>query len=185
MFKSLLLNIVFIRNIMKKKIVFTLAFGHLTVILLTIFHVLNEKVYHKNEPLEKALVLMCSINYSVWRYGFFSPDVGKSNEIEIKTVDYNGQQKTYSTLKGFSFYCKNQDLAKRFYGYKVYNAGDTSIQDICARSFSTRMFNLRPDIWKVSYTLRSIRYPTMKGFCNKEPVKTSELYSTDFVLTGN
>jgi hypothetical protein len=170
---------------MKKKIFFTLAFMHLTVILLTIFHVLDEKIYHKNEPLEKALTMMCSINYSVWRYGFFSPDVGKSNEIEIKTVDYNGKEKTYSTLNGFSFYCQNSDLAKRFYGYKVYNAGDTSIQDICARSIATRMFNINPDIWKVSYTLRSIRYPTMNGFIKKEPVKVSELYSTDFILKSN
>ncbi len=47
------------------------------------------------------------------------------------------------------------------------------------------MFNINPDIWKVPYTLRSIRYPSMKGLIKKETVKVSELYSTDFILKSN
>jgi hypothetical protein len=184
MFRKLFFEHVFRLKFMKKKLCFTLAFVHLALIVLTISHLLNEKIYHKNESLEKALAFLCSVNYSVWRYGFFSPDVGKSNEIEIITVDAKGRQKRYSTLEGFDFYCKNADLAKRFYGYKVYNATDTTIQDICARSFATRMMNLNPEVCKVTYTIRSIRYPTMKGFCHKEPVQTTELYTTDFILKG-
>ncbi len=164
-----------------KKFIYTLAFVHLLLITLTIFHVFDNW-YNKNAIVEKSFAFVCSLNYSVWRYGFFSPDVGRSNEIEIKTFDSDGHEQQFSTLRGFNFFLSNADLAKRFYGFKVYNVADTVIQDLCARSVATRMMNLYPGTTRVTYTLRSIRYPTMEGFRNKEPVEILNLYTTDFKL---
>jgi hypothetical protein len=164
-----------------KKIIYTLAYLHLLLITLTIFHVLDP-IYNKYGFLEKTLAFVCRINYSVWRYGFFSPDVGNSNEVEIKTYHISGKDTTYSTLRDFNFYLSNHDLAKRFYGFKVYNAADTMVQDLCARSVATRMINLHPGTYKISYTLRSIRYPSMHDFLNGKPIKKRELYTTDFIL---
>ncbi len=83
-----------------KKLVYFLVFFHLGLISLSIFHALD-KLYGKGVWMEKSLAFICSLNYSVWRYGFFSPDVGNSTEVEIKTVDGAGVQKKYSTLDGF------------------------------------------------------------------------------------
>lgn len=166
---------------MRKKLIYSIAFLHLLLITLTIFHVFD-KIYTINPVVEKSFAFVCSLNYSVWRYGFFSPDVGRSNEVEIKTYNVNGQEQTFSTLRGFNFFLSNNDLGKRFYGFKVYNVTDTVLQDLCARSVATRMMNIFPGTYKVSYTLRSIRYPTLGGYRRNEPVQVLNLYTTDFEL---
>jgi len=132
-----------------RKFIYTVVFLHLLLVFMTIFHAIDW-LYNRNSFTEKTFAVICSLNYSVWRYGFFTPDVGRSNEIEIKT-------------------------------YNVVNAADTLLQDLCARSVATRMMNLFPGVYKVSYAIRSIRYPSLSGFRNKEPVKTIEVYSTDFI----
>ena len=167
-----------------KKIAYSLAFLHLLIVFLSIFHFFDRVGTSAKPWLEKSVAFYSSLNYSVWSFGFFTPDVGKTNELEIKIYDTAGGEKKFSTLEGFNFFLSNQDLAKRFYGFKKYNSSDTSMQDICARSVATRMMNLFPGIYKVSYTIRSIRYPTLQGFNKKEPVSIQELYSTDFVFDG-
>jgi len=164
-----------------KRLIYALAFFHLLLISLTIFHALD-KVYTLNAVVEKSFSFVCSLNYSVWRYGFFSPDVGRSNEIEIKTYDSQNHETKFSTLNGFNFFLSNADLGKRFYGFKVYNVADTSLQGLSARSVATRMMNIFPDVNKVTYTLRSIRYPTMKDYCKKKPVEILDIYTTTFTL---
>jgi hypothetical protein len=164
-----------------KKVVYSIAFVHLLFITLTIFHVFDN-LYNKNAVVEKSFAFICSLNYSVWRYGFFSPDVGNSNEIEIIVYDTTGRARKLSTLHGFNFFLSNADLGKRFYGFKVYNAADTLLQDLCARSVAAKMMNVYPDVYKVTYTLRSIRYPVMEKYRKKDTVAIHELYSTDFVL---
>ena len=168
---------------MRKAVIYTLAFMHLTLVALTIFHVWD-KVYKGNAAIEKSSAFVCGINYSLWRFGFFSPDVGRSTEMEIKVYDVNGKETIFSTLDGFRFYLSNNDLAKRFYCIKVKNTSDTLFQDLCARSVATRMMNVRPGTYKVSYTIRSIRYPAMADFCKKEPVHVQTIYSTEFALKG-
>jgi hypothetical protein len=165
-----------------KKIIYILAFTHLFIIFLTIIHALDKLSETKVSWIATSINFYCSLNYSVWRYGFFSPDVGRSNEIEIITYSENEKATKYSTLNGFNFFLNNNDLGKRFYGFKTYNAADTLIQDLCARSVATRMINLFPDTKKVRYTIRSIRYPTMQNFRKKEPIQINELYSTEFIL---
>jgi hypothetical protein len=165
-----------------KKFIYIIAFTHLFIIFLTIIHALDKISETKVSWLAKSINFYCSINYSIWRYGFFSPDVGKSNEIEIITYDSNGKAKNFSTLQGFNFFLNNNDLGKRFYGFKTYNAADTLIQDLCARSVATRMINTFPETKKVRYTIRSIRYPSMEGFRKKEKIQKNELYSTEFSI---
>lgn len=164
-----------------KRFVYSIAFFHLLLITLTIFHVLD-KIYKANAFTEKTFSFICSLNYSVWRYGFFSPDVGRSNEIEIKTSDAHHHEKTYSTLHGFNFFLSNADLGKRFYGFKVYNVVDTSLQGLSARSVATRMMNVLPEVNKVTYTIRSVRYPSMSDYCKKAPVQITDIYTTTFTL---
>ncbi len=83
---------------------------------------------------------------------------------------------------GFDFYMGNADLAKRLYGFKFFNASDTMVQDLFARSVATRMINLNPGVTKVSYTIRTIRYPSMDEFLKNKPVHQAQLYTTEFVL---
>ena len=163
-----------------KKIIYALAFVHLMLIGLSIFHLidklLNEKYFA--EP----LALLSTFNYSVWRYGFFSPDVGKSIEVEILIYEDSTTVKEYRSTKDFDFFVSTQESANRFYGFKAHTAADTVFLDICARSASTRMLNLHPEAWRINYTTRSIRYPTMEGYRKKEPIKIIDLYSTAFEL---
>lgn len=158
-----------------------LAFIHLTIITLSIFHVFDSPLL-KGGTFERSSAFLGRINYSVWQYGFFSPDVGSSHEVEIKISDGMGDEKHYSTLHGFNFFVANEDLSRRFYGFRMMNAYDTLFQDLCARSVATRMINLHPGISQVTYSIRSIRFPTMNGFCKNTPVDIRTLYTTDFVL---
>ena len=65
-----------------------LAALHLTLIGVVIFHGIDNWVH--GGLLERPLAFTCSMNYSVWQYGFFSPDVGKSTEVEISLLEDGG-----------------------------------------------------------------------------------------------
>lgn len=164
---------------MKKKIIYGLAFFHLLLISLSVFHGIDRLMNIRF--LAEPLAFISTMNYSVWRYGFFSPDVGKSVEIEINM--YKDSIVTqYSTLQGFDFFVNNWESANRFYGFKHHTANDTTFMDLCSRSAATRMLNLIPDCWRVDYTTRSIRYPTMKGFLEKDTIVVHNLYTTSYEL---
>lgn len=163
-----------------KKVAYILVFFHLTLITVVIFHGLDPLVH--GSPVEKPLAFLCSLNYSVWQYGFFSPDVGKSTEVEIKVYQENGDTLRYSTLEGFRFFLSNEETNNRFYGFKVNTAADTTFLDLCARSASVHLLNLHPEGWRVDYHMRSIRYPTMDEFRQNAPVQKADLYETSFAL---
>jgi len=121
----------------------------------------------------------------MWRFGFFSPDVGKSSEIELKITFRDGRVEKLSTLSGFDFFTANHESLIRFYGFRIHTAEDPALQDLCARSVVVRLLNelgISEDVVSVDYALRSIRYPTMQGFRAGEPVETTEFYRTNFVM---
>ena len=163
-----------------KKLMYVLVFFHLTLITVVIFHGMDRWVH--GSVLEKPLAFLCSLNYSVWQYGFFSPDVGKSTELTMRVYQADGDSIRYSTLEGFRFFVATEETNNRFYGFKVHTAADTTFQDLCARSAAVRMLNLHPQSWRVNYKMRSIRYPSMAEFRDQEPVRVSELYETEFAL---
>jgi len=163
-----------------KPLVYLLAGIHLLLVTLAIFHVFDEAV--SSRTFEKPLAFWCGINYSVWQYGFFSPDVGKSTEIEIKVYSANTKPAVFSTLNGFAFYTSNIESANRFYDFKVQTGSDTVFQDLFARSIATRIMNVDTTAWRVDYVMRSIRYPTMVNFSKGVKPRIVEFYSTEFDL---
>ncbi len=165
------------------KTAYVLAFLHLSVIGLVIFHT-TDSWLHRGWW-ERPLTYWSGLNYSLWRYGFFSPDVGKSSEIEITIDDGSGELIRLSTLEGFRFFTSNRESLNRFYGFKVQTARDPAFQDLCARSVIAHLLNeleIYQDGLQVEYVTRSIRYPTMEGFRKEEPVRTAEFYRTTFVM---
>jgi hypothetical protein len=44
--------------------------------------------------------------------------------------------------------------------------------------------NVQSDAWKIDYTMRSIRYPSMAGYVKGEPIRKVEFYNTTFQLRG-
>jgi len=164
-----------------KKTMYVLASVHLTVIAMTILHGVDEWVVHKGWW-QKSLVVYSSLNYAVWRFGFFSPDVGSSSEVEITLHTDSGETKRYSTLQGFRFFTSNLESANRFYGFKTRTAGDDAFQDLSARSVAARMLNIHEDAWRMDYAVRKIRYPAMDEYLRGAPIRTVEFYTTTFVL---
>src|SRR5438128_430966 len=120
-----------------KKIIYSLAFIHLILIFLWIFHVLDG-LYINNASFQRSVGFIRNINYSVSTYGFFAACSGMSNSVEIKVYDKEGHEKKYSTLEGFNFFLLNRDLASRFDVVIAYCKTDTLIQDLFARSVATR-----------------------------------------------
>jgi len=165
-----------------KKIIYIASFIHLIIVSLAIFHVIDGVGKGRRPLIEKSASFYCSINYSLWHFGFISHDDVRSNELELIIYNINGSVTKYSTLDGFKFFVSNNDLKNRFYGFKITNAADVLIQDLCARSVATRMMNLHAGTTRVSYTIRSIIYPTMEGYSKNEPMKTQTVYTTDFIL---
>lgn len=163
-----------------KKLVYTLAFIHLTLIGVVIFHGIDSWVH--GGFLEKPLSFLSSLNYSVWQYGFFSPDVGKSTEVEIHVLEDGGNVVSYSTLNDFEFFTANSESANRFYGFKVHTAADSVFQDLCARSAAVRLMNIHQQSWRINYIMRSIRYPAMKDYVKGDTVSVVEFYNTEFEL---
>lgn len=153
---------------------------HLTLITVVIFHGMDQWVH--GSVLERPLAFLSSLNYSVWQYGFFSPDVGKSTEVEILIYEEDGDTLRYSTLEGFRFFLTTEENNNRFYGFKVHTASDTTFQDLCARSAAVRLLNIHPESWKVDYNMRSIRYPSMAEYRKNGPIRVANLYETTFAL---
>jgi hypothetical protein len=165
---------------MMRKLIYTLAFIHLFTIVVVIFHGLDRAA--KGTWMEKPLAFICSVNYSIWQYGFFSPDVGKSSEVQITVFEDGGKQKKYSTLKGFTFFTSNTESDNRFYAFKHHTHTDTTFRDLCIRSVATRMLNIHQTGWRVDYATRSIRYPTLKDFKAGQKIDTANIFSTTFAL---
>ena len=163
-----------------KRAIYALTFIHLVLIALTIFHGIDGWLHRG--WLEKPLAFYNSLNYAVWRYGFFAPDVGRSTEVEITVHSDGGQVTQYNTLDGFRFFTSNLESANRFYGFKVSMANDEAFQDLSARSVATRMLNIHQDAWRIDYAMRGIRYPTMDEYVKGAPVRKVEFYNTTFVL---
>ena len=166
-----------------KKTVYLLAFVHLTLAGAVIFHAADP--WLNRGWWQRPLTFWGGINYSLWRFGFFSPDVGKSSEIEFKITYKDGRMDKVSTLSDFDFFTANRESLIRFYGFRVHSTEDRGLQDLCARSVVVYLLNelgTSHDVSSVDYTLRSIRYPTMAGFRAGEPVVTTETYRTTFVI---
>jgi len=163
-----------------RKIIYGLAFLHLLFISLSVFHLIDGVL--KTKYLSEPLAFISTLNYSVWRYGFFSPDVGKSMEVEMLVYEDSINVRKYSTIENFDFFVANQEAANRFYGYKAHTTADSTFLDLCSLSASTRMLNLHPEAWRIDYTVRSIRYPTMKGYRQNDSIRVVDLYTTSFEL---
>lgn len=159
---------------------YLLAYAHLFLIAVVIFHGLDQVVL--NTWWEKPLAFLTSMNYSVWQYGFFSPNVGKSSEVELVIYEDGGIVKRFSTLEGFDFYTSNQESNNRFYGFKHNTARDTVFQDLCARSVAARMLNIHQQAWRVDYTMRSIHFPRIETYSPQAKIDTVEFYYTSFEL---
>jgi len=166
-----------------RRLIYSLAFVHLALVAGVIFHASDPWI--TRGWWERPLGFWGGVNFSLWRFGFFSPDVGKSSEIEFKINYRDGRVEKLSTLSGFDFYTANHESLIRFYGFRIHTAEDPALQDLCARSVVVRLLNelgIAGDVVSVDYTLRSIRYPTMQGFRAGEPVETTEFYRTNFVM---
>lgn len=166
-----------------RRIVYLLAFVHLALVAAVIFH--RADPWITRGWLERPLGFWGGVNFSMWRFGFFSPDVGKSSEIEFKINYRDGRVEKLSTLSDFDFLTANHESLVRFYGFRIHTAEDPALQDLCARSVVVRLLNelgISEDVVSVDYALRAIRYPTMQGFRGGEPVETTEFYRTNFVM---
>ena len=165
---------------MKKRIISTLAYAHLLLIALVISHLLDYPI--KQGFLQRPAAFLSSLNYSVWQYGFFSPDVGKSTELEIILQQNDGTVKRFSTLDSLKFDVSNIESLNRFYGFKVETAADTLYGDLCSRSVAAHLFNKYPHTISVDYTMRSILYPSMTRFRAKDTIVKKEFYYTQYSL---
>lgn len=164
----------------KKRIIYIFAFTHLLLISLVITHILDQPI--KRGSMQRPAAFLTSINYSIWQYGFFSPDVGKSTELEITLEQEDSTVLRFSTLDSFRFNVSNNESLNRFYGFKVKTAGDTLFGDLCSRSVATRLFNNYPNTRSVGYIMRSIRYPSLAGFRAKDTIQKIEFYNTAYRL---
>jgi hypothetical protein len=166
-----------------RRTVYLLAFAHLALVAAVIFHAGDRLI--TRGWWERPLGFWGGVNFSMWRFGFFSPDVGKSSEIEFKINYRDGRVEKLSTLSGFDFFTGNHESLIRFYGFRIHSAQDPALHDLCARSVVVRLLNelgVSKDVVSVDYALRTIRYPTMQNFRAGEPVETTEFYRTNFVL---
>lgn len=165
---------------MFRKIVYSLVGIHFTIITLAIVGVLNfEKLYRHAEI---PMAILTSLNYSAWRFAFFTPDVGKSTEVDILLENTQGKKIHYSTSKGFKFLTHNQESANRFYGYKVNTARDTLFMDLSARSACTYLLNEHRDMNRISFTMRWIFYPDMIDYRKGAKIQKETFYETTFGL---
>ncbi len=165
---------------MFKKIIYLAAALHLGIIFTTVVHGIDNNTYYKH--LESPLACLTAINYSAWRFAFFTPDVGKSTDLEMVLEGADGDTLRYSSAEGFDFFTANIESRNRFYGFKVHAAKDSAYQDLSSRSMCTRMLNLHQDKPRISYAMTGIRYPKMADFVQDSIIKTATFYQTEFVL---
>lgn len=166
-----------------QRTIYFLAFFHLALVGAVVFHGIDP--WANQGWWQRPLGFWGGINYSLWRFGFFSPDVGQSSEIEFKVTHKDGTIEKFSTLESFRFFTKNRESEIRFYAFKSQSSENPALQDLCARSVVVRLLNdlgRSQDVNSVDFTLRTIRYPTMEGFRAGEGIATKEFYSTNFVM---
>jgi hypothetical protein len=167
-------------DLMFRKIIYLLTTLHLLVVTLVIFRVLdNKKIY---QAVERPFAILTALNYSAWRFAFFTPDVGKSTEVDILLENAAGKKIHYSTLQGFEFFTHNWEAANRFYGYKVHSARDSVFIDLSARSACTYLLNEHPEMNKITYTMRGIKYPDMREYRQDKKVEMGTFYQVQFGL---
>ncbi len=165
---------------MFRKIIYILTAFHLLLVAAVILRLLdNDKVY---QFAEKPFAILTAVNYSAWRFAFFTPDVGKSTEVDILLENGQGKKIHYSTLEGFDFLTHNQESANRFYGYKVHAARDSTFIDLCARSACTYLLNEHPEMTKITYTMKGIKYPDLADFRKGTKVEKGTFYQVQFGL---
>lgn len=166
--------------LMFRKIAYLLVASHFTLITLVILRILDfDKLYR---VAEKPLSFVTAINYSAWRFAFFTPDVGKSTEVEIVMENGQGKKIRYSTLHGFAFFTHNRESANRFYGYKVHTARDSMFIDLSSRSACTYLLNEHLGMTKIHFSMRGIQYPDMVDFQKGAKIAQSTFYDTSFGL---
>jgi hypothetical protein len=164
---------------MWRKIVYALAALHLSIVFLTIAHGIDERAYRW---LETPLACLTAINYSAWRFAFFTPNVGKSTAVEIILENEASGLRRYHTGEGFRFFVANRESENRFYGFKVHAAKDSTYQDMSSRSICTRMLNLHRGMSRIHYSATGIQYPTMREFARDSAVSAEVYYETSFEL---
>lgn len=165
---------------MKKKIIYGLCTLHLAIISLTILHGLEyTKAYG---ILERPLGMLTTMNYSAWRFGFFTPNVGNSTQVDIHLKGRTGEELHYSTAEDFKFFTSNHESANRFYGHKVHSSKDTIFMDLAARSMCTYILNEHREMNEIQYTMKGIRYPEMSGFAKDSAILREDYYSVTFSL---
>lgn len=165
---------------MLRKIIYLLCAFHLALISLTIFHGLDDKT--PNSVLERPLALITAINYSAWRFGFFTPNVGNSTQVDIHLGGRNDESLQYSTGEDFAFFTSNHESANRFYGHKVHSSKDSLFQDLAARSICTYVLNEHPEMNQIKFTMKGIRYPEMRDFVRDSAILREDYYSVTFSL---
>lgn len=165
---------------MFRKLIYLLTALHLLIVSSVIFRVLDNKQIYRFT--ERPFAILTALNYSAWRFAFFTPDVGKSTEVEILLENGAGKKIHYSTLQGFDFFTHNQEAANRFYGYKVHSARDSTFIDLCARSACTYLLNEHPEMTKITYTMRGIKYPDLRDFRRGVVVEKGTFYQVQFGL---
>ena len=163
-----------------KRLAYIFAAIHLMVIGLAVSHGIDPFLHRWG--LEFGLAILRDLNYSVWRYSFFAPDVGFSTELSIRVFRDDGTVVEYSTLDNFRFFTASQESANRFYGLKRRATVDETFGDLGARSLATRMINLHESASRIDIAMRSIRFPNMEKFRQGEKAAVAELYSTTFAL---
>ena len=168
------------RGLVVKRAIYALAFIHLGLMAASITHGLDD--IRVGGWLERPLGFIRDLNYSVWRYGFFAPDVGVSTEVEIRIHEEGGKERVLSTVRGFRWHLSTQDSANRFYGFKRKTPLGDDFLNLAAHSVATRLFNRYPEARRVDYTMRTIRYPTLEGYRKGEEPKVHEFYDSSFVL---
>ncbi len=163
-----------------RKIVYTLAAVHLGLITLVICHVIDEHKAYRF--LEQPFAFLTAINYSIWKFGFFTPDIGRSTEVEIYMSGPGQQPVRYSTLEGFEFFTNDHENRNRFYGYKIHSARDTTFINLSARSACVYMLNEHPGMDYIQFVMRGITYPSMKEFRQDSTYAHEEFYCIEFTL---
>lgn len=165
---------------MKKKFIYLLCALHLSIISLTILHGMEyTKAYG---ILERPLGMLTTMNYSAWRFGFFTPNVGNSTQVDIHLKGRDGEELHYSTAEDFKFFTSNLESANRFYGHKVHSSKDTVFMDLAARSICTYVLNEHREMNEIQYAMKAIRYPVMKHFVRDSAVIREDYYSVTFSL---
>ena len=163
-----------------KKIVYLITSFHLFLVAVVIFHGLE--IDRKNDWLEQPLAFLTAINYSAWRFGFFTPNVGYNTDVHMTLYTPENDSMLYSSFEGFDFFTSNQESANRFYGFKVHSSKDSLFLDLSSRSLCTRMLNLHPETYRIKYELGGVRYPKMKAFTQDSAIINDVFYETEFEL---